>query len=155
MLFAVSSGYAQFKGQQPQNLNLGSAIFTEKPSNMIFSFLNSKNFSMQQSVGMSYSTFSGQSLAIGSYTNSMMYKFSDRLNVQLDATVLSTPYSSLGKDFSNSLNGVYLSRAQINYQPWDNVNVMIRYSRVPQPYGYGYWTDRSGFSDLLMDDFAR
>ena len=34
--------------------------------------------------------------------------------VQLDASFVTSPYSSLGKDFQNSIQGIYVSRAAFN-----------------------------------------
>ena len=55
-------------------------------------------------------------MAMDVYTNNMSYKFTDNLNVQLDASVVNTPYSTLGKQFNNSVNGLYINNAAINYQ---------------------------------------
>ena len=90
----------------------------------------------------------GQGLALGVLTNSMFYKFSDKLNGQLDISLVHSPYSTLGKDFQNSINGIYVSRAAINYQPWKNTLISVQYRNVPNTYynpfnpyhtyGYGY-----------------
>jgi len=153
MLFVVIltiTGYAQFKDTEQQLPDIKSGILAQPSSNYnLFSFINPQNFHMQQSVGMSYSSFgSGQGMAMGVYTNSMSYKFTDRLNVQLDASVINTPYSSFGKQFNNSLSGFYISNAAINYQPWKDVYISVQYRNLPysmySPYSY-YGGSRFGF----------
>lgn len=123
-------------------------------SGSLFGFLNSNNFQMHHSFGMSYTTFAGQGVAIGSYTNSMMLKLGHNLNIQLETSFVNSPYSSLGKNFQNSINGVYIDNASINYRPWKNVNVVLQYRQIPggyySPYSYygGYgFTGRSAFLD--------
>jgi hypothetical protein len=92
---------------------------------------------------MSYSSFGENGVALGVYTNNMSYKFSENLNVEADISFVNSPYSSFGETHSKQINGIYLSRAQLNYKIADNFKVMIRYNQVPNsyysPYGYsGY-----------------
>jgi hypothetical protein len=112
---------------------------TEKPkdgimnnsSNSLFGFINPDNFSMHHSIGLSYSSFGGYGTSLATYTNSMMYKFSDNMNMQLDASFVTSPYSSLGKDFQNSIQGIYISRAAFNYRPWDDFSISVQYRSIP------------------------
>jgi hypothetical protein len=144
MLFVViltMTGFAQFKDSDAPLPDIKSGIIAQPSSSFsLFSFINPQNFHMQQSVGMSYSSFGGQGMAMGVYTNSMSYKFTDNLNVQLDASVINTPYSTLGKQFNNSLNGFYISNAAINYQPWKDVYISVQYRNLPcnmlSPFSY-------------------
>lgn len=142
MLFIViltMTGFAQFKDTEAQLPDIKSGILAQ-PSTSLFSFINPQNFHMQQSVGMSYSTFGGQGMAMGVYTNSMSYKFTESLNIELDASVINTPYSTLGKQFNNSLSGFYISNAAINYQPWKDVYISVQYRNLPysmySPFSY-------------------
>jgi len=145
LFFAVMSItiYAQFKDPAFTTESPRDGI-TNNSSNSLFGFLNSNNFSMHHSFGISYSSFAGEGLSLATYTNSMMYKFSDNMNVQLDASFVTSPYSSLGKDFQNSLQGIYISRAAFNYKPWDDVSISLQYRSMPNllydPYNrYGYY----------------
>jgi hypothetical protein len=123
-------------------------------SQSIFGFINPDNFSMNHTFDLSYSTLGGSNgMALGVYTNSMMYKFSERLNIQTDISVVNSPYNTFGKDFSKQINGVYLSRAQLNFKASDNMNIMIEYNHNPfgyySPYYYGGYSPfyRCGFYD--------
>lgn len=133
---------------------------TDNSSNLVLGFINPNNFSMHHSIGMSFSSFAGQGISLASYTNSMMYKFSDKMNVQLDASIVTSPYSSLGKDFQNSLQGIYISRAAFNYRPSDNLFITIQYQNYPNyfysPYSrYGNFGNSfyGGFNDYYSNPF--
>ena len=133
---------------------------TRNSSNSLFGFFDTNNFSMHHSFGLSFSSFAGEGLSLATYTNSMMYKFSDNMNVQLDASLIASPYSSLGKDFQKSLQGIYISRAAFNYKPWDDVSISIQYRSYPNyfynPYGrYGNFGSSfyGGFNDYDNNPF--
>jgi hypothetical protein len=138
--------FAQFRDNGFPKEEPKSGIFNKTP-NSLFSFLTDENFSMRHSFNMSYSAFAGNGLALSVYTNSMMFKFSDNLNLQLDASIVNSPYSTFGKDFQNSINGLYLSRAAINYRPWKDVFISLQYNSYPffdrrsyyNPFGYYYF----------------
>ena len=133
------SGFAQFKDSGFPSSDIKDGILA-KPSSSLFGFLNSSNFQMKQSYSLSYSSFGSQGLAMGVYTNSMSYKFSNNLNVQLEASIVHSPYSTLGKDFQNSLNGVYITNAAVNYRPWKDFSISVQYRNLPyslySPYSY-------------------
>jgi len=144
MLFVViltMTGFAQFKDTDTQLPDIKSGMLAQPSSSFsLFNFINPQNFHMQQSVGMSYSTFGGQGMAMDVYTNNMSYKFTDNLNVELDASVVNTPYSTLGKQFNSSINGIYINNAAINFRPWKDVYISVQYSNLPynmySPFSY-------------------
>jgi hypothetical protein len=122
----------------------------------LFGFFNPDNFSMHHSVGLSYSTLGGSNgMALGVYTNSMMYKLSERLNIQTDISVINSPYNTFGKEFTKQINGVYLSRAQLNFKASDNMNIMIEYNHSPFGYYSPYYSGYSPyFGNGFYDDFG-
>jgi len=143
LIILISSiTFAQFKGEENKPLNIKNSILSDNPSSSLFSFINPENFSMSQSVGLSYSSFGNNGVALGVYTNHMAYKFNDKLNVQLDASLVNSPYNTLGDSFKKSINGIYLDRAQINYHPSKDFNISLMYSNTPLNYynnfGYGF-----------------
>jgi len=103
----------------------------DQSSGFAFGFLNSENFQMRHSFNLSYTSFGGHGMSIGSYTNSMFYKLMSNLNVQMDVSVLFSPYSSFGQNFQNDINGVYISRAAINYYPFKDMQISIQYRNMP------------------------
>jgi hypothetical protein len=142
IIFISSISFAQFKGDESKPLNIKSGILSDNSSSSLFSFINPENFSMSHSFGLSYSSFGNNGLALGVYTNHMAYKFSEHINVQLDASLVNSPYNSLGDSFTKSINGFYLDRAQINYHPSKDFNISLMFSNSPfnyySNYGYGF-----------------
>jgi hypothetical protein len=133
------AGLAQFKDSGLENPGVKDGIVDHSSSSSLFGFMNSENFQMKHSYEMSYSAFGGEGFALGVYTNSMFYRLMPNLNVQTDISVVNSPYSTLGKNFQNNFNGIYLSRAAINYQPFKDVSISLQYRNLPggyNPYMY-------------------
>jgi hypothetical protein len=153
VLFAVMGAEAQFKGQIERESAASGGIFAPQTSESgFFGWFDASKFSMHHSVNMSFMSLGGQGMSLGTYTNSMMYQFADNLNARADVSMSYSPSNSFGgfgskgtKDFS----GIYLSNAQVNYRPWENVTVQLQYRQVP--YGYymspfsGPWYGDNGF----------
>ena len=134
VLMCISVANAQYKDSGFHESDIKNAIIDNSPSSF-FGFLKSSNFQMHQSYDFSYSTFgNGQGLALGVFTNSMFYKFSNNLIGQVDISLVQSPYSSLGKDFQSRINGIYISKAAINYSPWKNTLISIQYRNAPYSY---------------------
>lgn len=150
LVFAVSVN-AQFKDQMNKNSDIRSGFIKDAPSSLFLGFFNPNNFHMNHSFNLSFSAFGGGSMALGVYTNSMSYKFSDNLDVQADISLVNSPYNSFGKDFTNQVNGLYLSRAQINYRPTDNTFITVQYNSMP----YNYYSPYSyyGYSPFGYRDY--
>lgn len=157
VLFSVSIS-AQFKSDLDNKVDIKSGIINNNVSSSLFGFVNPENFFMNHSVGMSYTTGGGQGYALGVYTNSMLYKFSDDLNIQADVSLVNSPYSSMGESFSNQISGIYLSKAALNYKISENTSLSIQYRQIPYSYGYGngyygnsfwnnsFWNERDTFN---------
>ena len=144
VLMMSSIGLAQFKDQLANQPSVQSSLIRSDDSNLLFGFFNPENFSMRQSVSMSYMTFGNQGLALGTYTNSMSYKISDPLTLSADVSVLNSPYSSLGSKFSQGLDGIYLTRADLNYHPTNSFQIDLQFNQNPlyryyNPYYYNPW----------------
>lgn len=148
---------AQFK-EQPNNApSIKSGILSGN-SNSLFGFINPDNFSMHHTFNMSYTAAGSFGMALGAYTNSMAYKLTDNLNVETDISVVNSPYNSMNsKEFANQFNGVYLSRAQINYKPSENMTIMLQYRQLPAGsfYPYSYYGNNSfyGNNPFYRDNF--
>jgi len=142
VLISTSCVFAQFRdnGLEPKSVKDG--IVTEN-SNFLFGFLNSDDFIMRHSFSMSYSSFAGQGVSLTTYTNSMFYRLMTNLNVQLDVSVMYSPYSTFGDKFQKDISGVYISNAAINYHPWEDFSVHLQYRAMP--FGYGYYHPFYGY----------
>lgn len=155
LLVSTSVAFAQFKEELEKPVDIKSGITNYSPSGFFTGFFNPQNFEMNHTVSMSYSSFGNQGIALGVYTNRMAYKFSENLDVEADISFINSPYSSFGDQHAKSLNGIYLSRAQLNYRFSDDFHISLRYNQLPNgyysPYGYNryspfysrenYWQD--------------
>ncbi len=136
ILGMVISVNAQFKNTPSPFANIKSGMIRQPASSFILGFLNSENLRMNHSFSLSYSSFGNQGLALGIYTNTLSYKFSNKLNFFLQTSIVSAPYSTLGKDFTNRINGIYIRSARLNYQPTKNTAISIEFSNDPTRYYY-------------------
>ena len=135
LLLSVHVTSAQFRGMEPRNPSIQDAIV--KPSgNLLFGFIDPDRFLMQHSVSMSYMNLGGQNMGLTMYTNSMRYQISEPLSVRADVSMVFSPFSSYGTAFQREISGIYLNRAQIDYQPSKNFKVSFQYRNLP---GYGYY----------------
>ncbi len=144
---------AQFKSELNNPLNIKGSIIKNNTSSFILGFINPKNFTMRQSINMSFTSFGNQGITLGVYTNSISYKFNDKLNIEVDASLITSPYSSFGRKFSQQINGIYLSRAQLNYRPTKNTFISLQFSHNPMginPYGFNGYSPfyRGGFFNM-------
>jgi hypothetical protein len=145
-LFTSAISFAQFKGDDSKPIDINSGILNDNPVGSLFSFINPENFSMNHSFGMSYSSFGNNGFALGVYTNIISYEFSEEVNFQINTSFVNSPYSTLGENFTNSINGVYIDNARINYYPSDKFKVSLQFSN--SPYGYYNRSHYRGFSPL-------
>lgn len=160
-LIIALSVNAQFKKDPFTKPEVRDGLFAkESGGNFLTNLFNSENFSMRHSFDASYSTFGDHGIATTVYTNSMFYKFSDNLNVRLDASLVYSPYNSLGKTFQDNINGLYISRAELNFRPWDDTVILIQYRNIPAGmynnyYGYGNPFSRysGGWGSSYYDDW--
>ncbi|HEY6625999.1 MAG TPA: hypothetical protein VIZ21_03515 [Ignavibacteriaceae bacterium] len=144
ILLSAAVTFAQFRDSGFETNSVKEGIVTEN-SNSLFGFLNSDDFIMRHSFSLNYSTFAGQGMSLTSYTNSMFYRLMNNLNVQVDVSVMYSPYSTLGEQFQKDISGVYISNAAINYHPWDNFSVHLQYRSMP--FGYGYYHPFYGYGN--------
>jgi hypothetical protein len=153
ILFISSVSFAQFKGDDSKPVDIRGGILSQNPSGSLFSFLDFSKFSMNHSFGMSYSAFGNNGVSLGVYTNHLSYEFSENLDVQLDASIVNSPYNTLGDSFSKSINGVYIDNARINYRPSEDFNISLQFSNSPYNYynRYNYSRSFSPFSRYWDD----
>jgi hypothetical protein len=156
VILAVSFSFAQFKSEL-DNKNVGMPQILKSNDNTVLGFINPENFSMKHSYSMSYNSLAG--MALGVYTNTMSYKFNENLNIEADISLAHAGLGSYSKALADQLTGLYLSRAEINYRPYDNFIIQLRYERPTYPY-YGYYNPFYGYysrygSRYYDDPFAK
>lgn len=138
---------AQFRSQEPGAPRAAGSILQGGQASSIFSFFNAENFNMNHSYSMSYMTMGGRGMAVGMYTNSMYYRLSDPLGVRLDVSMAHTPHNSFNN--ANDFSGLFISRAEVNYEPSENFRIQLQYRQIPySTYGspfYNPWYNRYGY----------
>lgn len=143
IIFASVTINAQFKDDLNKQPDIKSGILNNGSS--FFGLFDPNNFKMSHTIDLSYQTSGFGNIALSTYTNSMFYKLSDKLNFQADISLVNSPYNSFGRDFAKQINGIYLSRAQINYKPTDNMNIIFQYRSYPASYYSPFMYDNSPF----------
>jgi len=119
---------AQFKSQK-------SAIF--KPSDLIYrptgifsGLLDPSKFHMSQSYSLSFFSYGKAMLNQGLYLNTMSYRFSDPLWMQVQIGYLHQPFGQTSGIMSS--NGkLFLHRASVVYTPSEKFTVMFDYQSMP------------------------
>lgn len=137
VVLCFTTATAQFKSPAEPQPSVSQSILRSDNGGLWFGWFDPSKFNMRQSFSLSYMTFGGQGMSLGVYTNSMMYKISNDLDVQADVSLMASPFSSFGKQAQNSLSGLFLNRAEINYRPWKNTLFQIQYRQLPSVYGLG------------------
>lgn len=149
LVLMIGTAFSQYRPKGLSTEHVSDGIINQNQGTPLLGFLNSPNFQMHHSYDVSYTSFGGNSLALTTYTNSMFYRFAENLNVQVDASVVYSPYSTLGKSFENNINGIYLSRAAINYQPWKDVFISVEYRSLPVT----YYSPFSGYRNSFFNRY--
>jgi hypothetical protein len=102
--------------------------------NSFFGLLDPDRFMMRHSFSYNFMSAGGEGLSLASYTNSMFYRISDPLDVRFDVTLQGSPFGPTAGATRNDLNRIYLSRAELNFRPWDNVFFQVEYRQLPYAY---------------------
>ena len=128
--------FAQFRGMEPRNPSVQEGV-VKPTNNFLFGIFNPDQFQMNHSVSMSYLTAGGQNIGVTMYTNSMRYQIAAPLSVRADVSMVFSPFSSFGSSFSREISGIYLNRAQIDYQPSESFRMTLQYRAMPTLGTYG------------------
>jgi hypothetical protein len=127
---AVTFVQAQLKTDEQSSMSQSMV----RPAQSISSFLgllNPDNFMMRHNISFSFLSYGGTGMSIASYTNSMFYKISDPLNVRLDLTLQGSPFGQTGSFSQGELNKLFISNAELNYRPADNMFIKLQYNQLP------------------------
>ena len=99
------------------------------------SILDPNRFSINHSFGMSMTSFGGNSLSLGSYTNQMNYMIKDNMRLSTSFS-LSSPMNGINPYANNGLGGTQIFYgASLDYQPTENLFVKFSMDNYPR-YGY-------------------
>ena len=127
--------WAQFKTQNTPNI--GNAI-AESPTTFLFGFLNPDRLSMNHYFSASFMTMGGHSLMLNSYINTIQYRISDPLSLQLNLGIANMPYNNFGGN--PGLNDTqFFGGAELKYRPSQSTSLSVGVNVTPYYYlGYPY-----------------
>lgn len=150
MWILANVGVAQFKSLPQEDTRISDNLMQKGAMSSLFGWFNPEKFHMRHSLSFSYQTVGSQGLSLGTYTNSMMYEIAENLNARADVSLSYSPYNSFAQHGKNDLSNIYLSRAQLDYKPWENFVVHLQYRQMPytgslySPY-HSPWHREDGF----------
>ena len=106
----------------------------QKPAGFLDALLDPNRFNMSQSYSLSFLSSGRRSYNQGLYLNTLTYRFSNPLLMQVAVGYLHQPFggSVIAKDASGRF---FVQRATLQYQPFKNTIFTIHYESLP--YGYG------------------
>ena len=143
LLFGVAVASAQLKSQLAEETRVSEGLVKPAEPSLLLGWFDPSKFQMHHMFDISYQTMGGQGISLTTYTNSMTYEFANNLNARADVSMSYSPYNSFtsfnGK--KNDLSSIYLSRAEVNYKPWDNVLVQFQYRQLPYGSYYSPFND--------------
>jgi len=103
-----------------------------QPRGILDSLLDPSKFSMSHSYSLAYGTYGKQAYNQGLYLNTMNYKFSDPLLMQVRIGFMHQPLGSMSMSNANNMNSkVFLQRAMLQYKPSDKMSITIDYQALP------------------------
>ncbi|MCS7081432.1 MAG: hypothetical protein N2561_02830 [Bacteroidetes bacterium] len=116
-------------------------------------WLSPERFQMRHSYELSVSSLGGQALALGLYTNTLLWYPTEKLSARLDIGLLHTPFGTGA--FQGVFGGrqsyarLFLQGAELTYRPSEQTLLRLSLQQFPgpmgwswySPYYYGYWPD--------------
>lgn len=142
VFIAIVPASSQYKSPAEHGVSVSpSLVHPAAGINSLLGLFNPENFMMRHSFSLNYLSTNGRGLSLASYTNSMFYKIADPLDVRFDVTLQGSPTGNHASAAASSLNGLFLSRAELNYKPWQNVSVNLQYSQTP----FGFYRSYFGY----------
>lgn len=130
-----------------QGLSEKSNIFkpselVQKPNGFLNYLIDPDKFEMSQSYSLSYLSSGNRSTNVGLYLNTMSYRFSDPLLVQLRVGYMHQPFGGSRSSLASQQGRVFIQGAHLLYRPTENMMISVDYENYPSmlmsPYRYGW-----------------
>ncbi len=131
-LFLLHSSANAQSGETKQSSIFKANEFVKKPEGFLKYLINPAKFEMQQSYSLSFTSVGGRGYNQGLYLNTMNYRFSDPLLMQVRIGYLHQPLG--GNQLMSDQNGkVFLQKAMLQYKPTENMSIILDYESIPSP----------------------
>jgi hypothetical protein len=149
LLIIGATASAQFKTKPESTPAVTESMIRSDDSGLLFGWIDPGRLTFHNSYSLSYTTSGGKGFSLGTLTSSVGYQISDPLSVQFDVSLLHSPFGNTGGNFANSISGIYLTRAELNYRPSKNTLLQVQFRQLPtlywlndfDRYGFGSWVD--------------
>ena len=117
----VCMAAGQFRSQPEARSSATESMIRQDGGGLLFGWFNPDRLTVRNSYSLSYTTSGERSFSLGTLTSSLAYQISNPLSVMFDVSLVHSPYNNLGGNFAKNISGVYLSRAELNYRPSDDL----------------------------------
>jgi len=121
---------------QPEEYTAGVTHIQDSNST-VGSWMNLLNMTMGHSYSMTFSNFGGQTHNINAYTNHMFFDISDRMNAQVDISLLHSPFGNSFMNNNNLGTQIIVEQARLDYRLSENTRISLQFSQRPAYYGFG------------------
>ncbi|TVQ65539.1 MAG: hypothetical protein EA360_08825 [Balneolaceae bacterium] len=137
ILFSTTVSEAQLRSDLNQRNDDFTAAYTHQGNaSAPGSWMNLLNMSMSHSYSMTFNNFGGQMNNLNAYTNHMLFDISDRLNAQVDVSVLHSPFGNSFMNNNQLGTKIILDQARLDYRLSPNSSISVQFSQRPAYYGY-------------------
>lgn len=100
-------------------------------ASLLSRLIQSDRFRMSHSVEFSTTSFGGQALSLGMYTNTMMVQFNDHWAARADVAVATSPFGGNDAFGMSNQPRVFLRNAEVAYRPSDKFQVRLQVRQNP------------------------
>jgi len=139
--FCTQLANAQYRSDLPGYYDYTGPLINERAptvQNGLNRFFS--NVKMSHSYNMSFNSYGGNYQNVNSYTNTMQFQISERMNGRVDVSFLHSPFGG-NQNISGANNfqsQVIIRNAELNYKISDKAFIRIQYQQLPSGLGYGY-----------------
>ena len=128
VMLAVNISEAQLRQDLYPHTDEYSATLTRQTSNnsLVGNWMNMLNMTMNHSYSLNFSNFGGRMQNLNAYTNHMRFDISDRLDAQVDISLLHAPFGNSYLSNNNDFGArIIVDQARINYQLSLNTQISV------------------------------
>lgn len=128
VLFSADPAFAQFKEVAPKNP--ATDLFRPREATHFSSLIDPSRISMHHAYSFTYFTGAGNDGTLGIYTNTMNYRLSDPLSLNVNLGLAHQPFGTenglIGTDKAKFMHG-----AELVYRPNKNFQLNVGYNNTP------------------------
>lgn len=142
--------FGQLK-RQSETVDIKNAIIAPLGNTLSgLGLIDPSKLSMSHSFSMSYFSFGENSLSQSLYLNTIRYQIANPLTLKLQWGIQNFPHNTFMANHPAFKGGPFISGAELDYRPTENIQVKLQYNTMPgyynsyrNPYysGFNNWWD--------------